>query len=115
MRLTRPPHESGRAEFGYAMRIETLIWAMTAADIEGAERVRHKPAGWIGIFETLGAHLAHDPSNYSITDAKEEFGMLHLEVIDKRIGGVDTDFLQWCAEQSSERCMVFGVLSQGEV
>ncbi|MFG6501617.1 MULTISPECIES: hypothetical protein [unclassified Sulfitobacter] len=90
------------------MRIETLIWAMTAADIEGAERVRHKPAGWIGIFETLGAHLAHDPSNYSITDAKEEFGMLHLEVIDKRIGGVDTDFLQWCAEQSSERCMVFG-------
>lgn len=62
MPLQRPPYESGRPEFGYAVRIETLIWAMTAAGIEGAERLRHQPAGWIGIFEALGAHLAQDPS-----------------------------------------------------
>lgn len=108
MSLRPPPHEAGHPEFGYAARIETLLWAMTSAGIEGTERLRQQPAGWIGIFEVLGAHLVQDPGNYSITDAKEEFGMLHLEVIDKRTGGVDTDLLQWCAEQSSVRCMVFG-------
>lgn len=108
MRLTRPLYESGRLEFGYAVRIETLIWAMTAAGIEGAERLKNKPAGWIGIFEALGAHLAQDPHNYSIIDAKEEFGMLYLEVIDKRTGRADTDLLRWCAEQSAVRCMVYG-------
>lgn len=43
-----------------------------------------------------------------IIDAKEEFDMLYLGVIDKRSGGADADLLQWCAEQSSVRCMVFG-------
>ncbi|UOA20496.1 hypothetical protein DSM14862_03773 (plasmid) [Sulfitobacter indolifex] len=103
-----PAFESGRLEFGCHVRIETLIYAMTAAGIEGAERLRNKPAGWIGIFEALGAHLAQDPSNYSISDAKEEFGMLYLKVIDKRTGRADTDLLRWCAEQSAVRCMVYG-------
>ena len=108
MLIGGPPYESGRFEFGYELRIETLIYAMTAAGIEGAERLRNKPAGWIGIFEALGAHLAQDPSNYSIIDAKEEFGMLYLKVIDKRTGRVDTDIFRWCAEQSAVRCMVYG-------
>jgi hypothetical protein len=103
-----PPYESGRLEFGYHVRIETLIWAMTAAGIEGAERLRNKPAGWIGIFEALGAHLGQDPKNYSISEAREEFGALYLEVIDKRSGRRATELGQWCADQSIERCMVFG-------
>ncbi|MFG6574164.1 hypothetical protein ACGYK6_16445 [Sulfitobacter sp. 1A15333] len=90
------------------MRIETLIWTMTAAGIEGAERLKNTPAGWIGIFEALGAHLAQDPRNYSISEASEEFGALYLDVIDKSTGGADTDLLRWCAEQSASRCMVFG-------
>lgn len=103
-----PPYESGRLEFGYHVRIETLVWAMTAAGIVGAERLRNKPAGWIGIFEALGAHLAQDPGNYSITDAKTEFGILFLTVINGRSGRPDTVISRWCADQSVERCMVFG-------
>lgn len=103
-----PPYESGRLEFGYHVRIETLMWAMTAAGIEGAERLKNTPAGWIGIFEALGAHLAQDPSNYSISEAREEFGALYFEVIDKRSGRRATELGQWCADQSVERCMVFG-------
>ncbi len=108
MSLTCPPYESGRLEFGYHVRIETLMWAMTTADIEGAERLKNTPAGWIGIFEALGAHLAQYPSNYSISEVREEFGALYLEVIDKSSGRRTTEVGQWCADQSIKRCMVFG-------
>lgn len=108
MSLTCPPYESGRLEFGYLVRIETLMWAMTAAGIDGAERLRNTPAGWIGIFEALGAHLAHNPKNYSISAVREEFGALYLDVIDKSSGRRATEVGQWCADQSIKRCMVFG-------
>lgn len=108
MSLTCPPCESGRLEFGYHVRIETLVWAMAAAGIEGAERLRNTPAGWIGIFEALAAHLAQYPRNYSISEAKEKFGALYLEVIDTSSGRRATEVVQWCADQSIKRCMVFG-------
>lgn len=45
MPLKPPLFESGRFEFGYGVRLNTLIYAMTAAGIEGAERLRDTPAG----------------------------------------------------------------------
>ncbi len=108
MPLQPPPYESGRFEFGHAVRIETLTYVMTAAGVEGAERFKDKPAGWIGIFEALGAYMAQVPSGFSISYTKEEFGMLHLEMIDRRSGRPDTEIARWCAEQSAMRCMVYG-------
>lgn len=112
MPLTRPPFESGRLEFGYDVRIDALIYAMTAAGVKGAERLRDKPAGWISIFETVGAHIAKNASNISIIDAKEEFGMLHMRVIDERLGREITDIGMWCANESAVRCMAFGTPGQ---
>ena len=103
-----PPYESGRLEFGYHVRIETLIWAMTAAGVQGAGKLRNKPAGWIGILEALGAHVARDPGSYSISEAKEEFGALYLEVIERQSGRPNTGLGRWCADRSIGRCMVYG-------